>query len=85
LDKQLSFETKIGREADARKRVDHIVRCRWRVSLTMSLAAVTQARIHARVPAKVRGALTRGEQKAIQVQSWDDPNPLLRSGRSMSG
>jgi len=32
--------------------------------------------MEAAVPSKIRGALTRGEQKAIQVMSWDDPNPL---------
>jgi hypothetical protein len=33
--------------------------------------------MQAALPTKLRGALTRGEQKAIQVLSWDDPNPLL--------
>lgn len=78
LEKQLSFETKIGREADARKRVDHIVQTTLSRELDhVAGRAVTQARIQSAVPAKIRGSLTRGEQKAIQVQSWDDPNPLV--------
>lgn len=77
LDKNLSFETKIGREADARKRIDHIVATTLSRELDhVAGRAITQARIQSAVPSKVRGSLTRGEQKAIQVQSWDDPNPL---------
>lgn len=72
LDKQLSFETKIGREADNRKRVDQIVATTLSRELDhVAGRAVTQARIQSVVPARIRGALTRGEQKAIQVQSWD--------------
>jgi hypothetical protein len=77
LDQQLSFETKVGREADVRKRVDHVAATTLARELDhVAGRAVTQARIHAAVPNRIRGALTRGEQKAIQVMSWDDPNPL---------
>ncbi len=77
LDTQLSFETKIGRLGDIRKGTDHIVDMGLARELDhVAGRAVTQARIQSAVPSKLRGALTRGEQKAIQVMSWDDPNPL---------
>ncbi len=77
FDSQLSMAKKVGREADARKRVDYIARTTLQRELDdVAGRAVMQARMASHVPNKIRGGLTRGEQKAIQVQSWDDPNPL---------
>jgi hypothetical protein len=77
LDKHFSFERKIGRERDARMRVEHIADMALARELDAAAGrSIMQARAFSRFPAKVRGGLSRGEQKAIQVQSWDDPNPL---------
>src|SRR5207248_8978109 len=47
LDKETSFETKVGREADARKRVDHIVATTLSRELDhVAKRSVMQARIH---------------------------------------
>jgi len=77
LDKHLSFETKIGRLGDVSKRVDFTVDTGLARELDhVAGRSVMLSRMEAAVPSKIRGALTRGEQKAIQVMSWDDPNPL---------
>jgi hypothetical protein len=63
LDEHLSLTRKIGREADARKRTEHIVQMTLARELDHAAGrSVMQARVFARIPYKVRGALTRGEQ-----------------------
>lgn len=77
LSEQLSFAKKLGREADARKRVDQTVAMTLQRELDAAAGhGFNQARLVSRTPLKIKGGLTRGEQKAIQVLSWDDPDPL---------
>jgi hypothetical protein len=76
-EEHLSFERKVGREADARQKVEHVAQ----MALVHELEQVAgtaslQSRVAGRIPVTLRRGLSRGEQKAIQVLSWDDPNPL---------
>lgn len=71
LDEHFSFEAKIGREADARRKVEHIVNMTVARELDHATGgAIAQSRALARMPSKVRRGLTRGEQKAIQTLSF---------------
>lgn len=77
FDENLSFVKKVGREADARSRVEHTANMALANQLLHAAGATyTQASIFNRLPSRALRGLSRGEQKAIQVLSWDDPNPL---------
>lgn len=77
LRKTVSPETKMGREMAARKRVDQVIAMTTARELDAAAGwSVNQARILSRVPNKARAGLTVGEQKAIQVLSVDDADPL---------
>lgn len=77
LEEHLSLPKKLGREADARKRVEHVAQTQLQRELdAVAGRSVMQARVLSRVPQKIRGGLSRGEQKAIQVLATDDPTPL---------
>lgn len=79
MDATLSFERKVGREAEARMRTEH--------TATQALAheldavagrALTQSRVFGRIPTTLRNGLSRGEQKAIQAHSWDIEGDIYR-------
>lgn len=73
---QLSFEKKIGRAGDARRRVEYQAAMAPKQLLDQAVGhATAQNQVLTHVPIVGRG-LSRGEQKAIQIMSWDDPNPL---------
>lgn len=77
FNEQLSFAKKVSREADARKRIDQTVKMTLKRELDAAAGhSFNQSRLLSRTPLKIKGGLTRGEQKAIQVLSWDDPDPL---------
>src|SRR5581483_211702 len=74
---QLSFERKVGRAGDARRRVEFAAAQAPKQMLDEATGnAMAANKVLSRLPAKLRSGLSRGEQKAIQVLSWDDPNPL---------
>jgi hypothetical protein len=76
-EKHFSFERKIGRETDARLRIEHTAAMQLTHELEAAAGtALAQSRVLGRLPVTTRNGLTRGEQKAIQVLSWDDPKPL---------
>lgn len=82
LDEHLSFARKIGREAEARLRVEHVASMALRNELDAAAgAASTTSRVLGRIRVTEKSGLTRGEQKAIQALSWDDPNPLAAEER----
>lgn len=71
LDEYFSLPTKVGREADARRRVDHIVDMTVARELDhVAGGAPVVSRVRAHMPAQVRRGLTRGEDKAIQTVSF---------------
>jgi len=71
LDKTFSFERKIGRESDARQRVQHIVDTSLGNELNhVAGGLVVQSRVLSRLPSRLRTGLSRGEQKAIQTLSF---------------
>lgn len=77
LDEHLSFTTKVGREAEARLRVEHTAQMALANELQHAAgAATTTSRALGRIVTTEKSGLTRGEQKAIQALSWDDPDPL---------
>lgn len=71
LDQYFSFPTKIGREADARRRVEQIAQMTVARELDhVAGGAPIVARTYSRLPAALRNGLTRGENKAIQTVSF---------------
>lgn len=82
LDDHLSFERKVGRETDARLRVeferDMALANELRVAAGSSLA---HSAVLAHVPVVrnliAKSGLSRGEQKAIQAASWDIDGGIL--------
>lgn len=84
----LSSEAKLAREAEARKRVERAVARSYTTELEKAAGwSLYSAQVFSRVPHAIRASaeklpghapfgLTRGEQKAIQVLSTDDPDPL---------
>jgi len=71
LDKNFSFERKIGRESDARQRVQHIVDTSLGNELNHVAGGVaTYSTVLGRLTDKLRGGLNRGEKKAIQTLSF---------------
>lgn len=78
---QLSYTKKIGRAGDARKRVEYAAASAPVTELQHTAGhATAQSRILGALPGLNKG-LTRGEQKALQIQSWDDPDPLAAERR----
>jgi hypothetical protein len=71
LDRNFSFERKLGREADARQRVQHIVDTSLANELdSVASGTLVQSRALSRMPNALRRGLSRGEQKAIQTLSF---------------
>jgi hypothetical protein len=77
VQKNFSFEAKIGREAAARQRVGEMMALLPKQELERVTGwAVAAKPVFARLPVKTRRGLTVGEQKAIFTLALDDPNPI---------
>jgi hypothetical protein len=77
VQKNFSFEAKLGREAAARQRAEEVLALLPKQELERVTGwAVAAKPAFARLPVKVRKGLTVGEQKAIFSLALDDANPI---------
>lgn len=77
LEQHLSIPKKLGRLADSRKRIEYTAQTTLQRELdAVAGRTVFQSRALGKLPARVRGGLTRGEQRAIFALATDDLDPL---------